>query len=191
MRIIAGQFRSRRLKSPRGLHLRPTSDRLRETLFNVLGPGIMSSLFLDLYAGTGAIGIEAISRGARHVVFIESHATAARLIRENLAELGVHSGAEVIEGPVIRGLKALAARRLAADFVFFDPPYAARGEYDEVLALLDRSALLAPEGIAIAEHMRKITLPECLQRLERNRVIEQGDTALSFYKRATAPQTGV
>lgn len=186
MRVIAGKFRSRRLKSPRALRVRPTGDRLRETLFNVLGPTVEDSLFFDLYAGTGAVGIEAISRGARDVIFVESHPNAARLIRENLAALGVHEGAEVIEAPVLPGLVKLAGRHLLADFIFLDPPYDAPDEYTGALEFLDASHLIAPEGLVIAEHRRQMDLPERFVRLERTRLLEQGDAALSFYRLAAA-----
>src|SRR5580692_4637093 len=109
MRVIAGKFRSRRLKGPGLLRVRPTSDRLRETLFNILGPTVEDSLFVDAYAGTGAIGIEAISRGARETIFIESHAATARLVRKNRESLAVSVGAEVIEASFMRGLERLAA----------------------------------------------------------------------------------
>src|SRR5271165_2203671 len=108
MRVIAGKYRSRSLKGPGAQRLRPTSDRLRETLFNVLGPTIEDSLFVDLFAGTGAVGIEAISRGAREVILVESHRATARLVKENLAALEIHSGAELIEAEAIRGLEKLA-----------------------------------------------------------------------------------
>lgn len=186
MRVIAGKFRSRRLKSPSTLHVRPTSDRMRETLFNVLGPAVEDALFFDLYAGTGAIGIEAISRGAREVVFVESHAATGNLIRENLAALGIGEGAEVIQDPVVRALDKLAARHLLADFIFLDPPYNAPDEYAQTLEFLDTSHLVAPEGIVIAEHRRKIDLPDRFLRLERTRLLEQGDAALSFYRLAAA-----
>lgn len=186
MRVIAGQFRSRRLRSPAALRVRPTSDRLRETLFNVLGPTVEDCLFFDLYAGTGAIGIEAISRGAREVIFVESHAKTAALIRENLAALGIGKGAEVIQDAAARALDKLAARHLLADFIFLDPPYNAPDEYEETLEFLDTSHLVAPEGIVIAEHQRKIELPDRFVRLERTRLLEQGDAALSFYRRAAA-----
>ncbi|MDE3109088.1 MAG: 16S rRNA (guanine(966)-N(2))-methyltransferase RsmD [Acidobacteriota bacterium] len=186
MRVIAGQFRSRRLKGPGALKIRPTSDRLRETLFNVLGPTVKDSLFFDLYAGTGAIGIEAISRGAREVIFVESHPRSARLIRENLSALGVRNGAEIIEAPVEKGLEKLAARHLLADFIFLDPPYNRPDEYTETLEFLDGSHLVAPEGIVIVEHERKMDLPEFITRLERTRLLEQGGAALSFYQLAAA-----
>ncbi|HWG59370.1 MAG TPA: 16S rRNA (guanine(966)-N(2))-methyltransferase RsmD [Candidatus Acidoferrales bacterium] len=186
MRVIAGNYRSRRLKGPGALRLRPTSDRLRETLFNVLGSAVEESLFLDLYAGTGAIGIEALSRGAREVIFIESHAAAARLVRENLASLQIGRGAEVIEADVERGLDRLAARRVLADFIFLDPPYAKSAQHLRALEYLDVSRLVAPRGVVIAEHHGKSELPERFDRLERVRLLEQGGAALSFYRLAAA-----
>src|SRR5271154_7634934 len=96
MRVIAGPYRSRILKSLESQSLRPTSDRLRETLFNVLGPGISGTHFVDLFAGTGAVGIEAISRGAQDVLFVENHPPAAKLIRENLTSLKILRGATVL-----------------------------------------------------------------------------------------------
>jgi 16S rRNA (guanine966-N2)-methyltransferase len=186
MRVIAGKYRSRRLKGPGTMRVRPTSDRLRETLFNVLGPSIADSYFVDLFAGTGAVGIEAISRGARDVFFVESSAKAARLVRDNLASLEIRTGAEVIEADAIRGLERLAARRLIADFIFLDPPYEKADEYSDVLEFLDASHLIAPRGIVIVEHFSKMELPQRLDRLECTREIEQGDTLLSFYRLAAA-----
>jgi 16S rRNA (guanine966-N2)-methyltransferase len=186
MRVIAGRFRSRRLKGPQALRIRPTSDRLRETLFNVLGPTVEDSLFVDLYAGTGAIGIEAISRRAREVIFVESHPKTARLIRDNLAALGVSQGAEVIESTAVRGMERLEARHLLADFIFLDPPYDAPEERTRMLEFLDESHLIAPGGIVIAEHRWQTDLPERFVRLERTRLLEQGDAALSFYRLAAA-----
>lgn len=186
MRVIAGKYRSRRLKGPGTLRVRPTSDRLRETLFNVLGPSIADSYFVDLFAGTGAVGIEAISRGARDVFFVESSARAARLIRDNLASLDIRSGSEVIEADAVRGLERLAARHLIADFIFLDPPYEKVVEYSDVLEFLDVSHLIAPRGIIIVEHFSKMELPQRLNRLECTREIEQGDTLLSFYRLAAA-----
>jgi 16S rRNA (guanine966-N2)-methyltransferase len=185
MRVIAGKFRSRLLKGPGALRLRPTSDRLRETLFNVLGPSLEDSLFVDLFAGTGAVGIEAISRGARETIFVESNPKAARLIRENLKSLDILA-AELIEAPAVRGLEKMAARHRLADFIFLDPPYEKTAEYEQVLALLDASHLIAPRGIVIVEHCRKTELPEFLTRLECTRQIEQGDAVLSFYTLAAA-----
>jgi 16S rRNA (guanine966-N2)-methyltransferase len=187
MRVIAGTYRSRILKSLKGLALRPTSDRLRETLFNVLGQAVGGARFLDLFAGTGAVGIEAISRGASDVVVIENHAPAATLIRKNLDSLGVRSGATVLGVDVLRGLEMLlaASRKGGAapfDFVFLDPPYAAAEEYARVLRFLGAASFLAPNSIVIAEHRHNFELPARAGALVRYRVLKQGDAALSFYR---------
>ena len=190
MRVIAGTYRSRILRSLKGLALRPTSDRLRETLFNVLAPNISGARFADLFAGTGAIGIEALSRGATEVVFIEKHAPAAALIRKNLDSLGIRSGFTVLPIDVLRGLDMLAsnAKRKDSgfDFIFLDPPYAAAADYERVLKFLGAADLLAPGGMVIAEHRRNFDLPEKAESLPRFRVLKQGDAALSFYRRGGA-----
>jgi len=185
MRVIAGKYRSRQLRTPGFLGIRPTSDRLRETLFNILGPSVEDSLFIDLYAGTGAVGIEAISRGAREVFFIDRDPDCISLVRQNLESLEIRAGVEVISANALRGLEKLAARHLVADFIFFDPPYADAG-YSDLLEYLDASHLVAPRGIVIAEHSSKLDLPERFDRLERTRLLEQGDAALSFYRLAAA-----
>jgi 16S rRNA (guanine966-N2)-methyltransferase len=186
MRVIAGTYRSRILKSLKGLALRPTSDRLRETLFNVLGPTVSGARFLDIFAGTGAVGIEAISRGASEVVFIENHAPAAALIRKNLDSLGVRSGATVLGVDALRSLETLAAGRKGGstpfDFVFLDPPYAAKEEYTRVLRFLGSAPFLTPGSIVIAEHRHNFELPARAGTLTRYRVLKQGDAALSFYR---------
>ena len=186
MRVIAGKFGSRRLRTLRGLALRPSSDKLRETLFNILGAEVEDSLFVDAFAGTGAVGIEALSRGAREVVFIENYRPAANLIRENLHSLGVATGADILAMDAIRGFERLAARRLLADFIFLDPPYAQTSDYFDVLNFLDGLRLLAPRGLVIVEHRRKLDLPARLRNLEESRVVEQGDSALTFYRLALA-----
>jgi 16S rRNA (guanine966-N2)-methyltransferase len=186
MRVIAGTYRSRFLKSPNGLALRPTSDRLRETLFNVLAATVSGSRFLDIFAGTGAVGIEALSRGASEVLFIENHAPAAALIRRNLESLGVRSGTQVLAVDALRGLEKLAAKHQLGDplidLVFLDPPYAATEEYLRVLQFLGTASLLAPGAIVVAEHRRTFQLAERVGGLRRTRVLKQGDAALSFFR---------
>jgi 16S rRNA (guanine(966)-N(2))-methyltransferase RsmD len=184
--VIAGRYRSRRLAGPGTLRLRPTSDRLRETLFNILGPEIEDALFVDVCAGTGAMGIEALSRGAREAVFIEKHPRAARLVRRNLEGLGIGGGAQVLEADALAGLELLSARRALADFVFLDPPYDKTEEHKRIMEYLDGSHLIAPRGLVIAEHRTKSSLPERFQRLERTRLVEQGDASISFYRLAAA-----
>jgi 16S rRNA (guanine966-N2)-methyltransferase len=186
MRVIAGTYRSRILKSLKNLALRPTSDRLRETLFNVLGPSVVGARFVDVFAGTGAVGIEALSRGAAEVVFIENHPPAVALIRKNLESLGVRSGAAVFGADALRGLEMLAAKRkgdgATFDFVFLDPPYAAAEEYARVLRVLGSASFLAPGSVIIAEHHKKFDLPVRAGSLTRFRILKQGDAALSFYR---------
>jgi 16S rRNA (guanine966-N2)-methyltransferase len=190
MRVIAGTYRRRTLKSLKGLSLRPTSDRLRETLFNVLGQEVAGSRFLDLFAGTGAIGIEALSRGAVEVIFVENHAPAAALIRRNLESLGIRRGATVLAVDVVRGLEKLAPGKKSEtccyDFIFLDPPYAAANDYARVLEFLGSMFPVAPGGVVVAEHRRSFDLPDEVGALRCFRVLKQGDAALSFYRRAAA-----
>jgi 16S rRNA (guanine966-N2)-methyltransferase len=186
MRVIAGKYRSRTLRSLRGQMLRPTSDRLRETLFNILGPAVAGATFVDLYAGTGAVGIEALSRGAHRAIFVEQHAPAVALIRRNLESLGLSAEAEILGMNVVRGIERLEARHVHAQFIFLDPPYAADAEYQLALEALGESPLVAPDGRVIVEHLRKRELAERAGDLELARVVEQGDAALSFYRLALA-----
>ncbi len=172
MRVIGGEFRSRRLKTLPGAALRPTPDRLRESLFSVLAPRIEGCVFLDAYAGCGAVGVEALSRGAARAVFIEKHKPAARLIQENLRSLGAESRALVLCGQALKHLG-----RLEADIVFLDPPYDLDREYFQALRLLAGR----PPGLAIAQHSVRRTLEEAYGPLRRTRELRQGDNVLSFY----------
>jgi 16S rRNA (guanine966-N2)-methyltransferase len=183
MRVIAGKYRSRRLVAPAGVETRPTSDRLRETLFNVLGPAVADSVWLDLFAGSGAIGIEAISRGAGMVYFVESSHRAARVIRSNLATLKVDAGVEILEREVIGALRLLETRSVSCDFCFLDPPYRKQDEYQEVLGFLSKSKLLKAGCQVIAEHDKHFDPGEAFGRLSRRRKLRQGDAVLSFYER--------
>ena len=193
MRVIAGTYRSRILKTLKGNALRPTSDYLRETLFNVLAPVVVGAQFLDVFAGTGAVGIEAFSRGAEEVIFIENHAPAATLIRKNLQTLGIHTGVKVMAMDALRGLQKVedttpkGAPRF--DIVFLDPPYAATEDYARVLSFLSTARFLAEGSIVIAEHRRDFAFPEQLGNLERVRVLRQGDACLTFFRRHSANQS--
>ena len=186
MRVIAGKFRSRQLKSLKGMALRPTSDRLRETLFNVLGDRVAGSFFVDVFAGTGAVGIEALSRGARQVAFIEKHAPAATLIKKNLQSLEVRNGVAILSVDAVHGLGVLGkterSKDAGPDIVFLDPPYANVEDYDRVLRCLGFEGLLHDGSLVIAEHRRNFELPEAVGNLERVRVLRQGDAVLSFYR---------
>jgi 16S rRNA (guanine966-N2)-methyltransferase len=188
VRVIAGKYRSRPLRSLRGLDIRATSDRLRETLFDVLiggDPGrLTGTVWLDLYAGTGAVGLEALSRGARIVYFVEQSAKAAELIRQNLRSLSVEADSfEVVERDVLAGLRRLDAQAVACDFCFLDPPYRMPAAYAETLGFLSQSRLLHPATVVIAEHDRKFSPPAQARGLQRYRKLEQGDAGLSFYRK--------
>ena len=180
MRIVAGTLRGRQLKSPTWEGLRPTSDRLRETLFNILGPAVRGARVLDGYAGTGAIGIEALSRGAAHVTFVEKDARAVKLIETNLALLG--SGASM-KPVIIRAGLADAVTRLRAqvfDLIILDPPYADSA----VAAALDAAGLLAAgDTRLIVEHAARHAPPALHSGLRLQRTVTAGDSALSFYER--------
>jgi len=184
MRVIAGEFRSRRLETPRGMATRPTSDKLRETLFNVLGASVAGAKFLDLYAGSGAVGIEAISRGAEFVWFAEKAPAAVAAIRANLRALKIAGGYALEDRGVARLLGSLEKSARAVDVVFLDPPYEAVDEYMRTMEFLaaHASEVLAKDAVVIAEHARKQALAEAYGELKRVRVLEQGDAALSFYK---------
>ena len=184
MRIIAGKYRGRRLKSPPSLQTRPTSDRLRETLFNILAPRIEGARFLDLCAGSGAVGIEALSRGAAHVTFVDRSRKMCALIEANLDEFGVaDEEREVVCGEAPAFLRRRAKRGAAPfEIMFYDPPYAT--DYEVVLGYVGdhRAQLLADEGLMIVEHHRKRDLKEEFGALRRYRMLKQGDSCLSFYQ---------
>jgi 16S rRNA (guanine(966)-N(2))-methyltransferase RsmD len=174
MRVIAGEWGSRRLKSIPGEATRPTPDRLRETLFDILQSRIAGATFLDAYAGTGAVGIEALSRGARHALFLEQNRAALEAIRENLASLKAGSRATVVAGAV---LKSIA--RHHADIVFLDPPYAHEREYAAALEAL----AARPPALVVVQHSIRLALADNYPPLHRSRLVKQGDNALSFYTR--------
>lgn len=172
MRVIGGEFRSRRLQSMPGMDVRPTPDKVRESLFNILSQEIEGSVFVDAYAGTGAVGIEALSRGARHAIFIEKDRAAVALIKSNLASLGVEARARVIRGPA-----AGCIGGLDADIVFIDPPYPKDREYQAVLEALETR----PPRLAIVQHSTRFALEDEYGPLHRTRIARYGDNALSFF----------
>jgi 16S rRNA (guanine966-N2)-methyltransferase len=173
VRVIAGAFRSRRLKTLPGQALRPTPDRLREALFNVLTPRIQGVTFLDAYAGSGAVGIEALSRGAAHVTFIEKHRAAVQIIRENLASLGVEEGATVVQNATNTALS-----RYQADIYFLDPPYTSPAEYRFALELLGTRS----GALVLVQHDKRLALADGYGTLHRTRILKQGDNSISFYE---------
>ena len=181
MRVIAGKFKGRRLQGPLGAEIRPTGDRLKETLFNILGPEVEDAVVLDAFGGTGAIGIEALSRGARHVVFIESAAEGRRLIRNNLDRCGVRSGHRILPQDIFKALRSLSREGFKADIVFFDPPYGWK-PYGDLVETLYARQLVSASGRVVIEHHRKADLPESGRGYRRSRLVRQGDHCLSFYE---------
>ena len=178
MRIIAGEYRSRPLTAPRGTNTRPTLDQTREALFNILQGRVEGTRFLDLYAGSGAVALEAVSRGAASAVLCDQAHAACACIRENIRKLGCESKTRLMEMPDLRAVAMLAREGAQFDLIYLDPPYAM--DLTPVLAILKEADLLAPGGLIIAEHdaSTEITPPEGWQ-LTRRKVYR--DTALSFY----------
>jgi 16S rRNA (guanine966-N2)-methyltransferase len=193
LRIIAGKYRGRNLKSPPSLQVRPTSDRLRETLFNVIAPRIEGARFLDLCAGSGAVGIEALSRGADHVTFVDRSRKMSVLIEANLELCKIHADkTQVVQSEAAEFLRQRLTNKVRKgsrkeprqnpwDTVFFDPPYST--DYLKVLDIFGSSAstLLAENGLLIVEHHHKNELKDQVGSIIRSRILKQGDSALSFY----------
>jgi 16S rRNA (guanine966-N2)-methyltransferase len=179
MRIVAGTLKGRRLDAPTWDGLRPTSDKLRETLFNILAPRIVDAHVLDAYAGTGALGIEAISRGAARVTFVEQDRRAQALIAANLARCGVADGYAIIRSSVGRAFDALRVDPafVPFDIILLDPPY--QQLPDAVLP--PTAALLAPGGVVVLEHAQRQPVPDAVGGLTRRRQVRSGNSMLSFF----------
>jgi len=179
VRIIAGALKGRRLESPAWAGLRPTSDRLRETLFNVLAPRIVGMRVLDGFAGTGAVGIEALSRGAAHVTFVERDRRAVALIERNLQRCGVRDRYAIIRDDL--GTASARFSQAAFDLIFLDPPY----DMDASEPMRAAGERLAPDGLLVVEHSKRRG-PVMVSGLQHARELTAGDSALSFYGRAPA-----
>lgn len=179
MRVIAGSARGRRLKSVAGMQTRPTTDRIKETLFNIISPEVPGSDFLDLFAGNGGIGIEALSRGANSATFIDHAYQCTKTIKANLELTKLYG--EVYTNDVLKALTILAAKGRHFDIIFLDPPYA-KGLTDKTLQQLSEYQVLNPQGLIIAEYGSKEEIAESVLNLERIRNERYGDTALGFYR---------
>ena len=179
MRVIGGISRGRRLAGPRGLNVRPTADHVKEALFNILAERMAGARFLDLFAGTGNIGIEALSRGARQVTFVESSPAAGRVLRANLRLCGFGHPADVRLMTVSSFLKQ--CREPAYDIVFLDPPYQAQ-EMEKVLSSLGRDAIIRANGVVVVEHFHKSPLDDRIGHLALVKTYRYGDTCLSVYR---------
>jgi 16S rRNA (guanine966-N2)-methyltransferase len=186
VRIIAGQYRSRQIHTVDSDDVRPTSDKLRETLFNVISAAraLEDTVWLDVYAGSGAVGIEALSRGARQVYFVESSKKAAAVIGKNLAVLKIESGWEILERDADTALRRLDSQAIACDVCFLDPPYADEEEYEDTLGFLSQSQMIGPQSLVIAEHSKHFDPGDRIGALVRFRTLKQGDATLSFYRKS-------
>ncbi|HPT83648.1 MAG TPA: 16S rRNA (guanine(966)-N(2))-methyltransferase RsmD [Limnochordia bacterium] len=180
MRVIAGKAKGTKLASVKGLSTRPTGDRVKEALFNILGPAVVESSFLDLFAGSGAIGLEALSRGARQVVWVEADRACCEQIKKNLARTGLQGGV-VYRSDVFAALNGLHKRGEQFDLIFLDPPYN-RGLVAKTLERLTATELLTPEGIIIAEASKKEEAPLGVSKLCLEQIRTYGETALLFYR---------
>jgi len=184
MRVIAGTLKGRRLKTPTWNGLRPTADKLRETMFNMLAPRIAGARVLDGYAGTGALGIEALSRGAAWVTFVDDDRRAQALVAENLERCRIENLCAIIRTKVARALETLHTDPAFEpfDIVLLDPPYAP--ERRVILDAILRAAggILARNGVVVLEHARRAAVPETAGDLARTRTVDSGDSALSFYE---------
>ena len=180
MRIVGGTHRGRRLFVPKGLMIRPTADRVKEAIFNVLGPWIEGKSVLDLFAGSGSLGLEALSRGAREVVFVDNHPQSLAAIKRNIETLGLGDRARLMRLDLTRGPGRLAERADAFSLFFLDPPYG-QNLAGHALNLIERNGLVDPEAVAVVEHSRRDSLDaldESAWFLERER--KYGQTKVSF-----------
>ncbi|MGZ4123658.1 MAG: 16S rRNA (guanine(966)-N(2))-methyltransferase RsmD [Tumebacillaceae bacterium] len=182
MRVIAGEHKGRRLKAVPGQNTRPTTDKVKESMFNIIGPYFEGGTALDLFAGTGSLGIEAISRGMEKAVFIDSDHKALSVIRENVMTLGLKDQAEIFKIDAKRALDSLAARGTRFDLVFLDPPYKLTGLYEELITKLQALELVNDRAVIVAEHTADLELPEVIGKAVRWRLATYGEISIDFYE---------
>ena len=180
MRIVAGKNKGNILKSPKDLSVRPTSEKVREALFDILGISVEETCFLDLFAGTGAVGIEALSRGAKKVIFIEKEQKCIKIIKDNLKKTENTQNALVYKVDFLSGLKLLARKNILLDFIFLDPPYN-RGLVNISLLEISKLPILRHDGLVIAQHYKKEKVMEKLNNLRLHNQRRYGECYLSFY----------
>lgn len=179
MRIVAGSFGGRRLEAPRGGSIRPTADRVREALFSIIADRLRHAFVLDLFAGTGALGLEALSRGASQAIFVDQSRDAIRLVRSNIARCGAGDRSVVLQASAEAAIRMLLAQSIRFHIIFLDPPYAG-GDLQRILPLLE--PLAAPGALVLAEHGIRQPAPERLGGWRLARARRYGDTAISFYE---------
>ncbi|SFL58246.1 16S rRNA (guanine(966)-N(2))-methyltransferase RsmD [Salibacterium qingdaonense] len=183
MRVISGKYKGKPLRAVQGMKTRPTSDKVKEAVFQLIGPYFEGGAVLDLYAGTGGVGIEALSRGLNQAVFVDKHPRALKVIKQNLHQAGVKEETEVYRSEAERALTALTKRQRSFDYIFMDPPYA-DDPIPALLGIISEENLLRPNGIIICEHSSAAELPAHINRLEQQAVRRYGDTSISIYRTA-------
>lgn len=181
VRVIAGSAKGKRLKAPSGKETRPITDMIKEALFNVIGPNIQDARFLDLFAGSGSVGIEALSRGAAGLVFVDNNPAAVRIIYENLDNCGFEDHYEVYCNDVLRALTVLHKNQVKFDYIYVDPPFTVEGIFMDVMKKLDQVDIIKPHGTVIIRTRRHKPLPETLSRLKRYRLNYYGESAMHYY----------
>lgn len=181
MRVVSGDFKGRMLKAVPGTATRPTTDKVKEALFNMIGPYFTGGVGLDLFAGSGGLGIEALSRGLDQVIFVDRDGKAIHVINENLKSCGLEQKAEVYRNDAIRALKAIQKRKLVFDFVFLDPPYQ-KQQLVLLMEMIDKDGLIQQEGMVICEHSSSISLPEKIGKLVQTRNESYGIIGITLYK---------
>lgn len=188
MRVIAGYARGKRLKAPSGLHTRPITDMIKEALFNVWGPDIFKAKVLDLFAGSGSVGIEALSRGAAQTVFVDNDKNAIKTIGENLKNCGFENGYELYHNDVFRALDILARSRRCFDYIYVDPPFTNDHIFDQVMIVLGKAELLDHEGILVIRTRRQRELENSFGKLTKYREKNYGESTLHYYRRIEEDQ---
>lgn len=184
MRIISGLAKNRKLKAPPGQDTRPITDMIKEALFNVLGSKVEEAVFLDLFAGSGSVGIEALSRGSKKVIFIDNSFSAIKVIKGNLEHCQLTTGSQVYKNDVFKALDILLRRNMVFDIIYIDPPFTNPDIFDEIMLYLeDRPQLLETEGVIIIRTQSKKSLPEQYNNLIKNRKNEYGESVLHYYKK--------
>lgn len=181
MRVITGKAKGHKLKAPCGFKTRPTADRVKESIFNIIGDTINNSVVLDLYSGSGNIGIEFLSRGAQKCFFIESDVSTVKIIKENLDKTGLINQAYVFKNLVLDSIKILSKKEKKFDFIFMDPPYN-KNLVIPTLNEIHKSKVLEEQGVIIIEHESKTLLPDRVLSFIRTDTRKYGDTSVTFYK---------
>lgn len=181
MRVIAGERKGFPLKTPPGMNTRPTTDKVKESIFNMIGPYFDGGLVLDLFAGSGSLGIEALSRGADKAIFVEKDGKAFQVLQDNIKKCRYEQKSELYKTDAARAVKALIKRDIVLDYVFLDPPYKKVEYYDFVLSLISEKKI-SNEGVIVCEHSSDVQLPEQFHQFSRKKQEIYGDSVISIYQ---------